>query len=154
MGSFDGAEVCKLVGIYMLCFLAKLINKNDCGLYRDEGLLILRNVNGQQIDQMRKNIIKIFKVTDFAIDVETSLKIVDFLDIAFNLQTHIDPTKSQTIYYHILINLQFISHKLLINYQKQSMNVYPEIAPMRKSLIHLNLNTKKPLEIVDTLISN
>ena len=66
-------------------FLAKLINKNDCGLYRDEGLLILRNINGQQIDQMRKNIIKIFKVTDFAIDVETNLKIVDFLDIAFNL---------------------------------------------------------------------
>ena len=85
MGSFDGAEVCKLVGIYMLCFLAKLINKNDCGLYRDEGLLILRNINGQQIDQMRKNIIKIFKVTDFAIGVETNLKIVDFLDIAFNL---------------------------------------------------------------------
>ena len=45
-GRFDGAEVCGLVGIYILCFLAKLINKNDCHLYRDEGLLILRNVNG------------------------------------------------------------------------------------------------------------
>ena len=50
MGSFDGAEVCELVGIYILCFLAKLINKKDCGLYRDDGLLILRNVNGHQID--------------------------------------------------------------------------------------------------------
>ena len=29
IGSFDGAEVCKLVGIYILCFLAKLINKKD-----------------------------------------------------------------------------------------------------------------------------
>ena len=34
---------------------------------------------------MRKNIIKIFKDTGFAIDIETNLKIVDFLDITFNL---------------------------------------------------------------------
>ena len=33
-------------------FLAKLINKKYCGLYRDDALLILRNVNGQQIDRM------------------------------------------------------------------------------------------------------
>ena len=85
MGSFDGAEVSELVGIYILCFLAKLINKEDCGLYRNDGLLILRNVNGQQIDRMRKNIIKTFKDIDFAIDVETNLKIVEFLDTTFNL---------------------------------------------------------------------
>ena len=60
-----------------LMFLAKLINKKDCGLYRDDGLLILRNVNGKQIGLMRKNI-KIFKDIGFAIDVETNLKIVDF----------------------------------------------------------------------------
>ena len=84
MGSFDGAEVYKLLGIYIICFLAKPINKNDCGLYRDDGLLILRNVNHQQIDRMRKNI-KIFTDPGFAIKVETNLKIVDFLDITFNL---------------------------------------------------------------------
>ena len=75
MGSFDGAEVSKLVCIYILCSLAKLINKEDCGLYRDDGLLILRNVNGQQIDRMHKNIIKTFKDIGFAIDVETNLKV-------------------------------------------------------------------------------
>ena len=32
------------------------------------------------------------------------------------------------------------------------MNVYPEISPIKKSLIHLNINTKKLLETVDTLI--
>ena len=69
MGSFDGAEVGELVSIYIL------INKNDCGLYRDDGLLILRNVNGQQIDRMRKNIIKIFKDIGFAIDAETNHKL-------------------------------------------------------------------------------
>ena len=155
MGSFDGAEVWQLVGIYMLCFLAKLIKKNNCGLYRDDRLPLLQNINHQQIDQMRKNIIKIVNDTGFAIDVETNLKIVLFLDITFNLTiAHIDPTKSKTIYYHMLRNLQIICHELLINYQKQSTIVYPEILPMRKSLIHLNINMKKPLETVDTLTSN
>ena len=87
MRSFDGAELCKLVGIYILCFLAKLINKNDCGLYRDDRLPILWNVNGQQTDRMPENIIQIFKYTGFTIELETNLKIVDFLDITFNLNT-------------------------------------------------------------------
>ena len=63
---------------------------------------------------------------------------------------HIDPTKSQTICYHMLINLQIICHKWSTKYEKQSMNVYPEIPPMKKSLIYLNINTKKPFETVDT----
>ena len=34
------------------------------------------------------------------------------------------------------------------------MNVYLKTPPIRKSLIHLNINTKKPLETVDIPISN
>ena len=67
---------------------------------------------------------------------------------------HRDSTKSQTIYYHILIKPQFKRHKLLIKYQKQSMIVYPEIPLMKKFLSYLNINKKKPLETVDTTISN
>ena len=85
MESFDGAEVWGLVGIYILFFLGKLINKEDCGWYRDDGLLILRNVNGKQIDRMRKSIIKTFKDIAFSIDVETNLKFVEFLGTTFNL---------------------------------------------------------------------
>ena len=48
-------------------------------------MLILRNVNAQQTDRIHKNIIKIFKDIAFAIDMETNLKIVYFLDITFNL---------------------------------------------------------------------
>ena len=89
MGRFDGAEVWELVGIYILCFLVKLINKEDCGLHRDDGLLILRNVNGEQIDRMRKSIIKTFKDIASAIDVETNLKFVNFLGTTFNLNNGI-----------------------------------------------------------------
>ena len=67
---------------------------------------------------------------------------------------HIDSTKSQTIYYPILKNSQIIRHKLSINFQKQSMNNYLEIPSIKKSLIYLNINTKKTLEAVDTPLSN
>ena len=88
MGSNDGAELCENVGIYILSCLSEILNKKDYGLCRDDGLLILHNLNGQQIDCTRKNIIKIFKNIGFNIDIETNLKIVDFLDITFNLENN------------------------------------------------------------------
>ena len=85
MGSYDGGEICKFVGIYILTRLATIIEKSNCRLYRDDGLVILRNVNGQQIDRTRKNIIKIFEDVGFSINIETNSKVVDFIDITFNL---------------------------------------------------------------------
>ena len=65
MGSYDGAELCEFIGIYLLSQLCTIISKNDRGLYRDGGLRIKEYINGQQIDQLRKKIIKIFKEIGF-----------------------------------------------------------------------------------------
>ena len=55
------------------------------GLYRDDGLIILRNTNSKQTDKMRKNI-SIFKSIDFKIEITTNLTEADFLDVTFNLE--------------------------------------------------------------------
>ena len=89
MGSYDGAEICELVGIYILTHLATAIKKSDCRLYRGDGLGIQRNVNWQQINRTRKNIIEIFKDVGFSIDIETKSKVVDFLDLTYNLNNGI-----------------------------------------------------------------
>ena len=34
MRAYDGAEVCELVGIFMLNRISEKYNKNDAGLYR------------------------------------------------------------------------------------------------------------------------
>ena len=155
MGSFDGAEVCKPVGIYILCFLAKLINKNDCVLYSDDGLLKLRHVNGQQIDRIRKKIKKIFKDIGFTIHVETNLKIADFLDTTFNLNNDTyRPYKNPNDLLSYINKssshpLQIISQLSKTIKERLSKNSSDE-----KSLIHLNINTKMRLEIIDTPISN
>ena len=42
MGSYDGAEISwELVGIYLLLFLASIIDNNNSGLYHDDGLILL-----------------------------------------------------------------------------------------------------------------
>ena len=48
MGLFDGAELCELVRTYMFNVLSKKYNKNDFGLYRDDGLAFLKNKSGLQ----------------------------------------------------------------------------------------------------------
>ena len=42
MGSYDGAEICELVGLYMLD--QRFNNNKHTGLYRDDGLAVFRNM--------------------------------------------------------------------------------------------------------------
>ena len=88
MGSYDGAELCELIGIYIQSLLTNILSKDNMGLYRDDGLFILRKINKQQTDRVRKKIISIFKNIDFKIEIVTNLTEVDFLDVTFNLENN------------------------------------------------------------------
>ena len=107
MGSYGGAKTCEYVGIYILTRLASIIKKNDCGLYRDDVLVILCNVNEQQIDRTRKNIIKIFKDVGFSIDIENNSNVVDLLDITFNLNNGINKPYKKTKRYTVIYKQEF-----------------------------------------------
>ena len=61
MGSHDGAKVCELVGLFLLNKLAVTFGKDNVGLYRDDGFLILRGTGGRQADQARTKLHEIFK---------------------------------------------------------------------------------------------
>ena len=63
------------------------MNKKDFGLYRDDGLGILRNTSGPEADPKRENIIKQFRECGLSIMCEVNKKIVDFLDKRPNLRT-------------------------------------------------------------------
>ena len=85
MGCNDGAEIYQLVGICIQNKLCKLTNKEDIGLYKDDELGILRNTFGPETDRKRKNIIKMFNECVLYITYEVNKKVVDFLDVRFNL---------------------------------------------------------------------
>ena len=54
MGAYDGAEVCELVGTFLLCELSLKYNKNNIGLYRDDGLAIFKNISCPKSEKVKK----------------------------------------------------------------------------------------------------
>ena len=73
--------------LFILKSLENKIDKQDIVLYRDDGLMVLPNANGQKSDRTRKYIIKVMNHLGFQIEIKTNLKEVNFLDVTFNLNS-------------------------------------------------------------------
>ena len=87
-GSYDGAEICELVGLYMLHKLDQRFNNNKhTGLYRDDGLAAFRNMGPRTAEKMKKEIKEVFNQAGLRITIETNQKVVNYLDITLNLLT-------------------------------------------------------------------
>ena len=54
-GSYDGSDVCGLVGPYVLLKLSQEFGKEKVGLYRDNGLMVLNGTRGRQARQSKEN---------------------------------------------------------------------------------------------------
>ena len=61
MGSSAGAEICELVGVYLLNVLGEKYGKERLNFYRDDVLACFENISGPQAEKIRKDIINIFK---------------------------------------------------------------------------------------------
>ena len=89
MGSFDSAEVSELVGLFILHKITSSnlgIGKEDVGLYRDDGLCILRR-SKRELDTIRKKLHTLFNSLGLQITVEAGMKSVDFLDVTLHLES-------------------------------------------------------------------
>ena len=104
MGCFDGYETYELVGIYNLHQLKNVIRKENAGLYQEDGLGILRNLSGPEVERIRKRIIKIFNDWGLKIIIKINFKTVDFLDIrldfANNTYQPYRKPNSEPVYIH------------------------------------------------------
>ena len=83
-GAFDSAEVCELVGLFLLSQMSHL-NINP-GLYRDDGLAISL-LRARSTENTKKEICKIFEKNGLKIEIKANLKNVDFLDINMDITT-------------------------------------------------------------------
>ena len=59
MRGFHGAEICELVGLYLLSQLTDVIPLSSIGLYRDDGLAVSPSTP-RQIEILKKKICNIF----------------------------------------------------------------------------------------------
>ena len=63
-----------------------LIYQKKCiGLYRDDGLAAFKNISGPEAEKIKKSFVKIFREHDSNITIECNRKIVNYLDVTFNL---------------------------------------------------------------------
>ena len=63
----------------------RCLQRENVGLYRDDGLAIVKQIPGPELEIKRKKIIEIFKKHGWAITIKTNLFVVNFLDIQFSL---------------------------------------------------------------------
>ena len=85
MGSFDGAEICELVGLYALNKLRTRFGNNNIGLYRDDGLALIEGNSPRLADKARKDLSSAFQELGLKITAEVNYKTVNFLDVTLNL---------------------------------------------------------------------
>ena len=85
MGAYDGAEVCELVGTFILHQIASKYDRKNIGLYRDDGLAVFKNISGPEAERIKKDFQKVFKRNGLNITIDCNRKIVDYLDVTFNL---------------------------------------------------------------------
>ena len=93
MGSFDGAEVCELVGLYLLEKLVKrgIFKRELVGLYRDDGLAVVEVKRDQlkSYNDKVKAVHKVVKEERLEVIVEDAKQGIDFLDVSMNLVTKV-----------------------------------------------------------------
>ena len=85
MGACDGAEVCELISIFLLNLIRRQYDAKNIVLYRDDGLSILENCSGPQIEKIKKHLPKVFKNNGLDVIIEFNMKVVNYLDVTFNL---------------------------------------------------------------------
>ena len=85
MGSYDGADVCELIRIFLLSLIGNKYNPNNIGLYRDDRLAVFKNTSGPQSEKIKKTFQKMFKNKGLDIIINCNMKIVNYLDVTLNL---------------------------------------------------------------------
>ena len=69
----------------MLHKLQSVLNKKDYGIYRDDGLAVVKQKTRFGLDNMRKRFHEIFKEHGFSITIETGIMKTEFLDVVLDL---------------------------------------------------------------------
>ena len=85
MGSYDGAETCKLVGTYIFSLITPKF-KGQVGLYRDDGLAVCK-ATPKHTEKTKQEVSEIFKSNGLKITIKANKKTINFLDVTLDLRS-------------------------------------------------------------------
>ena len=66
--------------------IKNVFQNNTFGLYRDDGLAVIKGLSGPEIERLKKIVFKTFKDYRLNITIEANLHIVNYLDVTFDLR--------------------------------------------------------------------
>ena len=146
MGAHDSAEVCELVGLYILSKLANLSDGITTAIYRDDGVVLSR-LSRFETEIVKKKICKVFRDLGLSITISANKKIIDFLDVNLNLTTgeykQFRKEGDKPVYVHsqsnhppsILKNIpKNVNHRL--NIISSNEKVFNEVKPMYQEALN------------------
>ena len=83
MSSYNEAETYVLIGIYMLSLIASKF-KDEVGLYRDDDLAVCK-ATPKDIEKVKQEVSHAFGSNGLEITIDANKKIVNYLDVTFDL---------------------------------------------------------------------
>lgn len=143
-GSYDGTEMCELIGAYMLSLITSKF-KDEVGLYHDDGLAVCK-ATLKEIEKNKKEVSNVFKSNGLKITIDANKKIVHFLDVTFDLtdesyKPYMKPNNKLS-YVHrqsshppaLLKNISLNINKRLTNISSSKEVFNESIAPYQQAL--------------------
>ena len=85
MGSYFGAELCDLIGLYILDNLINEYETVQIRIYRDVGLVIIRFNNNHELENKKKRTIKIITDIGYNMTIDVGMTRCNVLDISQDL---------------------------------------------------------------------
>ena len=143
IGSSDDADLCELVGLYILHVSGEKYRKHRICFYPDDVLACFGQTSEPQADRARKDYIKNFREDSVLnITCETNLKAGNFLDLTLNLttgkyQSYIKPDNNP-LYIKILSNHPPNIIKNLPDNMSKRIKLYQQ---MKQHLMSLKIYT-------------
>ena len=144
MGSHDGAEICELIGLFVVNTLQDRFAK-DVGLYRDDDLAVINTRSGRLCDKERKELTAVFDNLGPKITALTNQHRTNFLDLTFDLNNGTyKPYRNQTTNHFTSTSLLTIHLLLYASYPIPSTDESIPYAAMKKLLTQQPLHTMTP----------
>lgn len=150
MWAFDSADTCELVVILLLWWLRFIFNFKDTGLYRDDCVILLHKIHPQNIDKLRKELIKFFKDHKLNITITTNAKVINFLDVILDLNNDYSKRFTKVLYNHRDISKESNHHHKIVDNLHKSAPVRFSINSSNKEIFDNNKNNYiKALELLN-----
>ena len=132
MGGYHGAELCELIGLFILDGISKFIPKMNVGLYRDDGLAVIQKNKRQLAENTKKQIHKYAASIGLKLTIENPVPKTDFLDLNLNLIDH-----SYAPFRKPNSNLRYVS-----NYSIHPNNILKQIPNMIENRLSKNSSSE------------